>query len=58
MDSDDLPLNVSRQILQKSRVLSIINKRLVAKSLDMIREIAEAEDKSQYIIFWNNLASA
>lgn len=54
VDSDDLPLNVSREILQKSKVLSIINKRLVAKSLDMIREIAEAEDKSQYIIFWNN----
>ena len=54
VDSDDLPLNVSREILQKSKVLSIINKRLVAKSLDMIREIAEAEDKSQYILFWNN----
>ncbi|KAL3924266.1 MAG: hypothetical protein SGILL_001146 [Bacillariaceae sp.] len=54
VDSDDLPLNVSREILQKSKVLSIINKRLVRKSLDMIREIAEAEDQSQYIMFWNN----
>ena len=35
VDSDDLPLNVSREILQKSRVLSIISKRLVRKSLDM-----------------------
>jgi molecular chaperone HtpG len=50
VDSDDLPLNVSREILQKSKVLSIINKRLVRKSLDMIREIAEAEDQSQYIV--------
>ena len=39
VDSQDLPLNVSREILQKSKVLSIINKRLVRKSLDMIREI-------------------
>lgn len=53
VDSDDLPLNVSREILQKSKVLSIINKRLVRKSLDMIRDIAE-EDAMQYILFWNN----
>jgi len=54
VDSDDLPLNVSREILQKSKVLSIINKRLVRKSLDMMKEIADDEDKSQYIMFWNN----
>lgn len=54
VDSDDLPLNVSREILQKSKVLSIINKRLVRKSLDMIKEIAEDEDDSKYIMFWNN----
>jgi HSP90 family molecular chaperone len=54
VDSNDLPLNVSREILQKSKVLSIINKRLVRKSLDMIREIAEDEDKTKYTIFWNN----
>lgn len=47
-------LNVSREILQKSKVLSIINKRLVRKSLDMISEIAEDEDESKYIMFWNN----
>ncbi|KAL7573079.1 hypothetical protein ACA910_018765 [Epithemia clementina (nom. ined.)] len=43
VDSNDLPLNVSREILQKSKVLSIINKRLVRKSLDMIRDIAAAD---------------
>ena len=52
VDSDDLPLNVSREILQKSKVLSIINKRLVRKSLDMIRDIAEDEEDegSNYIV--------
>ena len=45
VDSDDLPLNVSREILQKSRVLSIISKRLVRKSLDMFKEIAKDEEK-------------
>jgi heat shock protein beta len=54
VDSDDLPLNVSREILQKSKVLNVINKRLVRKSLDMIKELAEAEDDGQYILFWNN----
>lgn len=53
VDSDDLPLNVSREILQKSKVLSIINKRLVRKSLDMFKEIEE-NDPAQYIMFWNN----
>ena len=54
VDSDDLPLNVSREILQKSKVLNIINKRLVRKSLDMIRDLAEDDDDSKYIMFWNN----
>lgn len=54
VDSDDLPLNVSREILQKSKVLNIINKRLVRKSLDMFRDLAEDEDASKYIMFWNN----
>mmetsp|Transcript_36270 Transcript_36270/g.59151 ORF Transcript_36270/g.59151 Transcript_36270/m.59151 type:complete len:790 (-) Transcript_36270:72-2441(-) len=54
VDSQDLPLNVSREILQKSKVLSIINKRLVRKSLDMIRAIESDEDDSKYIMFWNN----
>jgi len=57
VDSDDLPLNVSREILQKSKVLNIINKRLVRKSLDMVKELSEAEGdegKGQYVVFWNN----
>ena len=39
VDSEDLPLNVCREILQKSKMLSVINKRLVRKSLEMFREI-------------------
>mmetsp|Transcript_45741 Transcript_45741/g.50985 ORF Transcript_45741/g.50985 Transcript_45741/m.50985 type:complete len:820 (+) Transcript_45741:115-2574(+) len=57
VDSDDLPLNVSREILQKSKVLSIINKRLVRKSLDMIKDIIRDDsdgEGGQYIMFWNN----
>lgn len=54
VDSDDLPLNVSREILQKSKVLNIINKRLTRKSLDMFRDLASDEDSSKYVQFWNN----
>jgi heat shock protein beta len=52
VDSDDLPLNVSREILQKSRVLSIISKRLVRKSLDMFKDIAK--DDAKFATFTKN----
>jgi len=45
VDSDDLPLNVSREILQKSKILSIISKRLVKKCIDMFKTIQEDEKK-------------
>jgi len=54
VDSDDLPLNVGREILQQTRALTIINKRLVKKSMDMVRDIEADEDKSKYVMFWNN----
>ncbi|KAJ1452689.1 Hsp90 protein-domain-containing protein [Pelagophyceae sp. CCMP2097] len=43
VDSEDLPLNVGREILQKSKMLSIISKRLVRKSIDMFKDIAKDE---------------
>merc|ERR1712187_792075 len=54
VDSNDLPLNVSREILQRSRVLGIINKKLVRKSLDMFRDLASDSVESKYNTFWNN----
>ena len=44
VDSDDLPLNVSREVLQESRILKIIKKKLVRKALTMLADIA-ASDK-------------
>lgn len=51
VDSEDLPLNVSREILQKSRVLRIISKRLVRKAIDMFSAI-KARGPEEYGKFW------
>lgn len=54
VDSDDLPLNVSREILQESRIVRIMRKRLVRKTFDMIQEISESENKEDYKKLWEN----
>lgn len=43
VDSDDLPLNVSRELLQENRVLKIIKKKLIRKILGMIKDIADKD---------------
>jgi len=53
VDSEDLPLNVGREILQKSKMLSVINKRLVRKSIDMFKDI-ERKGETEYMKFWTN----
>merc|ERR1712050_637139 len=52
VDSEDLPLNVGREILQKSRTLKIIRKRLVRKLLDSVDDMRE-NDPEKYETFWN-----
>jgi len=48
VDSDDLPLNVSRETLQQSKLLKVIKKKLVRKALDMLKKISPED----YIQFW------
>ncbi|CAF4674863.1 unnamed protein product, partial [Rotaria magnacalcarata] len=43
VDSDDLPLNVSRENLQQSKLLKVIKKKLVRKALDMLKKISAAD---------------
>merc|ERR1719498_104765 len=45
VDSEYLPLNVSREMLQTSKVLRVIKKKLVTKALEMIRKMAEKKKK-------------
>lgn len=53
VDSNDLPLNVSREILQQSRIVKMMSHRLVRKTFEMIEKIAKDEDKQAYEKFWD-----
>lgn len=43
VDSDDLPLNVSRETLQQNKLLKVIKKKLVRKIIDMIKKLGEKD---------------
>jgi molecular chaperone HtpG len=57
IDSNDLPLNVSREILQNSRVIDTIKTAIVKRVLGMLEQMA-TEDKEKYLKFWKEFGQA
>ncbi len=53
VDSDDLPLNVSREILQENKLVKSIRAGIVKRVLDMLSRLAK-DDAEKYATFWNN----
>ncbi|MFY1026836.1 molecular chaperone HtpG [Actinobacillus seminis] len=51
IDSNDLPLNVSREILQDNKVTAALRKALTKRSLQMLEKLAK-DDKEKYAQFW------
>ena len=54
VDSEDLPLNISRETLQQNKIIRVMRKHLIKKCLDLLTEVSE--NKEDYKSLWNNFS--
>lgn len=57
VDSEDLPLNISREILQQNRQIQLMRKRITKKVLETLAELRDS-DPEKYAAFWKEFGSA
>ena len=57
VDSEDLPLNVSRESVQSNRIMALLKKLVTTKVIDTLKKLAQ-DDAAKYETFWKSYARA
>ena len=58
VDSQDLPLNISRENLQQNSIMRIMRKNIIKRALDLFKGIAEDEDKEKFKTFYGQFSKS